>query len=92
MKLIIFSGLPGTGKSALAEAVGRRLGLPVFAKDCLEATLLRAELTPSNPDLPLGSEIISVFLNGISIPFEFIKHEQAYQLKLNFKAKEKSEK
>ncbi|MCX6169786.1 MAG: hypothetical protein NTX65_10625 [Ignavibacteriales bacterium] len=43
------------------------------------------------PDLPLGSEIISVFLNGISIPFEFIKHEQAYQLKLNFKAKGKNE-
>lgn len=43
------------------------------------------------PDLPLGSEIISVFLNGISIPFELLKHEEAYQLKLNFKAKEKNE-
>ena len=44
MKLIVFSGLPGTGKSALAEAVGRELGIPVFAKDWLEATLLRCEV------------------------------------------------
>ncbi len=55
MKLIVFSGLPGTGKSALAEAVGQRLGIPVFAKDWLEATLLRAELAPANPEKPLGS-------------------------------------
>ena len=41
MNLIIFSGLPGTGKSTLAEAVAKVLGIPVFAKDWLEATLLR---------------------------------------------------
>ena len=55
MKLIIFAGLPGAGKSALAEAVGRELGVPVFAKDWLEATLLRCELVSSNKDKPLGS-------------------------------------
>jgi predicted kinase len=44
MKLIIFSGLPGTGKSTLAETMGRELGIPVFAKDWLEATLLRSDL------------------------------------------------
>jgi predicted kinase len=54
VKLIIFSGLPGTGKSTLAEAVGRELGFPVFAKDWLEATLLRCELIQGNPDKPLG--------------------------------------
>jgi predicted kinase len=37
--LIVFSGLPGTGKSSLAEAAGRELGIPVFARDWLEATL-----------------------------------------------------
>src|SRR5829696_161901 len=41
MKFIVFSGLPGTGKSTLAEAVGRTLSISVFAKDWLEATLLR---------------------------------------------------
>ena len=55
MKLIVFSGIPGVGKSALAEAVGRELGVPVFSKDWLEATLLRCELTPSNEEKPLGS-------------------------------------
>jgi predicted kinase len=55
MKLIIFSGLPGTGKSTLAEAVGKRLSIPVFAKDWLEATLLRSELVASNSNQPVGS-------------------------------------
>ncbi len=55
MKVIIFSGLPGTGKSSLAEEVGRRLAIPVFAKDWLEAALVQCELFPSNPNKPLGS-------------------------------------
>ena len=55
MKLIVFSGLPGTGKSTLAESIGMRLSIPVFAKDWLESTLLRCELTPANKDKPLGS-------------------------------------
>lgn len=54
MKLIVFSGLPSTGKSTLAEAVGRHLSIPVFAKDWLEATLVQSEMIPSNPDKPLG--------------------------------------
>jgi hypothetical protein len=29
-RLIVFSGLPGTGKSTLAEATGRQLGIPVI--------------------------------------------------------------
>jgi len=55
VKLIIFSGLPGTGKSALAEAVGRELGIPVFAKDWLEATVLRSKLIPAETEKQLGS-------------------------------------
>ena len=54
MMLLVFSGLPGTGKSALTEAVGRELGIPVFAKDWLEATLLRCELAPTSQNKPLG--------------------------------------
>jgi hypothetical protein len=54
VKLIVFSGLPGTGKSTLAEAVGRELGIPVFSKDWLEATLLRCGLLQGEPDKLLG--------------------------------------
>jgi len=54
MKLIIFSGLPGTGKSTLAEAVGRHLGIPVFAKDWLEASLLQSGLKSTETDKSLG--------------------------------------
>jgi len=54
MKLIVFSGLPGTGKSTLAEAMGRELGIPVFAKDWLEATLLRSGLKASSKEKSLG--------------------------------------
>jgi len=55
VKLIVFSGLPGTGKSTLAEAVGMYLGIPVFAKDWLEASLLQSELRPTVKEKTLGS-------------------------------------
>jgi hypothetical protein len=38
-RLIVFSGLPGTGKSTLADAAGRQLGIPVFAVDWLLGSL-----------------------------------------------------
>lgn len=54
MKLIVFSGLPGTGKSTLAEALGMHFRIPVFARDWLEATLLRSELVPTNKNKSLS--------------------------------------
>jgi predicted kinase len=38
-QLIVVSGLPGVGKSTLADAVGSRLGIPVFATDWLLGAL-----------------------------------------------------
>lgn len=54
MQLIVFTGLPGTGKSTIAEAVARELKIPVFAKDWLEATLRRSELRASDETKSLG--------------------------------------
>ena len=55
MQCIVFTGLPGTGKSSIAEAVARELSVPVFAKDWLEAALIRCELQPAEGGPPLGS-------------------------------------
>ena len=41
-RLIIFTGLPGTGKSTLADEAATTLGCPLFAKDQLEAALRRS--------------------------------------------------
>jgi len=38
-QLIAFTGLPGTGKSTLAERLGRASGVPVFASDWLMGSL-----------------------------------------------------
>lgn len=45
MELILFTGLPGTGKSTLAKAVSQQLQIPVFAKDIVEAALLRCNVS-----------------------------------------------
>jgi predicted kinase len=45
--LVVVSGLPGSGKSALADAVGQRLGAPVLSVDPIEAAIWRCGITPS---------------------------------------------
>jgi predicted kinase len=44
MKLIVMTGLPATGKSAIAEALGRELAIPVFALDWLRGVMRRHEI------------------------------------------------
>ena len=45
--LVVVSGLPAVGKSALADAVGRRLGAPVLSVDPIEAAMLRSGIARS---------------------------------------------
>ena len=41
-RLIVLSGLPGTGKSAVADGLGRALEQPVLSVDPIESAILRA--------------------------------------------------
>jgi predicted kinase len=45
--LVIVSGLPGVGKSALADALGRELPAPVLSVDPIEAAIWRCGIKPS---------------------------------------------
>lgn len=45
--MLVVSGLPGTGKSAVAAALATRLGAAHLSVDPIEVALLRAGLTPS---------------------------------------------
>jgi predicted kinase len=40
--LIVLSGMPGTGKSAVAEGIGRARGAPVLSVDPIESAILRS--------------------------------------------------
>ena len=57
--LILCAGLPGTGKSTLADGLGRALGCPVFAKDWLEAALWRSGVGREQGSGWAGYELLS---------------------------------
>ena len=42
--LIVLSGLPGSGKTVLAEGLSRALSIPIFAIDTIETAMARAGL------------------------------------------------
>ena len=46
-KLIIMSGLPGSGKSAVAESLSAKLSVPLFSVDPIESSLLKSGLKRS---------------------------------------------
>jgi len=58
-QLIVFSGLPGTGKSTLAEAAGRHLRIPVFAVDWLLGSLTPFGGYHLDELLKVGSELLT---------------------------------
>ena len=46
--LIMFSGLPGGGKTTLARNIAQQLSISLFSKDHLESVLLNNDLTEGN--------------------------------------------
>lgn len=57
MKLMVLAGLPGTGKSALAQAIAPRLGAVILNKDTVRAALFPGNLvayTSEQDDFVIG--------------------------------------
>ena len=48
-QLIVMAGLPGAGKSTIAEIVGARLGATVVSVDPIESAILRAGIDADQP-------------------------------------------
>jgi predicted kinase len=47
LQLVVFSGLPGTGKSTLAYAVSSELKFPVFSVDPIESAIIQSGISRS---------------------------------------------
>lgn len=68
--LILFAGMPGSGKTTLARIAARNLGLPVFSKDRMQRVLRDHHLAAENTGdgyyiiLDLADEQLSL---GISV-------------------------
>lgn len=80
--LVVMMGLPGSGKSAIAEGLARALAIPVFSVDPLEAVMLRRGIkrehgsghaaydlaaTLARSQLTLGQSAIIDAVNSIEI-------------------------
>jgi predicted kinase len=83
--LILMSGPPGVGKSALADALGRHLGAPVMSVDPIEAAIWRSGIRPSfetgvaayevaaalaRHQLTLGMHVIGDAVNAVEVARE----------------------
>ena len=58
-RLIVFCGLPGVGKSTLADAVGSRLGVPVFAVDWVLGALTPFGGRHLDDLMEIGAELLT---------------------------------
>jgi predicted kinase len=70
--LIAMAGLPGAGKSTIAEILGHRLGFPVVSVDPIESAILSAGIETDQPTglaAYLVAEAIAdaALANGVSI-------------------------
>ena len=80
--LIVLSGLPGSGKSTVAEGLSRTLSIPLFSVDPIEAAMWRGGLSKDQPGiaaydvaialadehLRLGHSVIVDAVNPIETP------------------------
>lgn len=59
MTLIVVGGLPGAGKSSLADALAKRLQAPVFTKDRIEASLWRNGVTAEANSWQVAEDLLT---------------------------------
>jgi predicted kinase len=75
-RLIIITGLPGTGKTTLARDLAGRYGLPLICKDTIKEPLMDVVGLPTRLATTLGSEASSRALSNISFAVMFsLAHE-----------------
>lgn len=87
--LVIVSGLPGAGKSAVAEGLGRHLHAPVLSVDPIEAAIWRCGIAPSwetgvaayevaavvaEHQLRLGLSVIVDAVNALAVTRDLFRH------------------
>ena len=81
--LVLFSGLPGTGKTALARKVARHLHIPLLAKDRIQSALrvrrLADRTTPDGYHLmfDLADEQLSL---GVSVVLDAVFPMEGFRL------------
>ena len=69
--LILFAGMPGSGKTTLARIIARRMNIPVFAKDRVQRVLRDHNLAAANTGdgyyiiLDMADELLSLGLSCI---------------------------
>lgn len=64
-RVVVFTGLPGTGKSTLADLIGKRLGAPAFAGDWLLGALKPAAKALAQLDRATVLELYESLLSSL---------------------------